>query len=206
MGELGIGMIKRTIADKAKAAENASQLGADPSKGFIVGGTSAGGNIATTISHLARDERLSPPLTGSHLMIPAICANPVMPEKYKKDAHSWEQNKDAAVLSRSACDLFYDCYVPNLSDRGSELFSPLLFQTGHAGLPPSYFQICGADPLRDEALIYERVLREEEGVKTKVNVYPGLPHGFWSIFPTIESSKKFVDESVKGVQWLLEQK
>jgi acetyl esterase/lipase len=73
-------------------------------------------------------------------------------------------------------------------------------------LPPSYLQVCGADPLRDEALIYERVLREEEGLATKVDVYPGLPHGFWSVFPTIESSKKFVEESVKGVQWLLEQK
>ena len=145
-------------------------------------------------------------MTGSHLMIPAICANAVLPEKYRTDEHSWEQNKDAAILSRKACDLFYDCYVPNLSDRGSELFSPLLFKTGHSGLPPSYFQICGADPLRDEALIYERVLREDEGIKTKVDVYPGLPHGFWSTFPKTPSSKKFVDESVKGVQWLLEQK
>jgi acetyl esterase/lipase len=189
-----------------QVAEHASQLGADPSKGFIVGGTSAGGNIATTISHLARDEKLSPPLTGAHLMIPTVCNIDVLPEKYRKDQHSWEQNKNAAILSRKACDLFYDCYVPNTSDRSSELFSPLTFNTGHAGLPPSYFQICGADPLRDEALIYERILREDEGLKTKVDLYPGLPHGFWSVFPMIESSKKFVNESVEGVQWLLEQK
>lgn len=138
------------------------------------------------------------------MMIPLICAIDALPEKFRQDQHSWEQNKNAAILSRKACDLFFDCYLP-VSERGSELFSPLLFKTGHAGLPPSYFQICGQDPLRDEALIYERVLREEEGLKTKVNVYPGLPHGFWSIFPTIESSKKFVEESVEGVKWLLEQ-
>lgn len=138
-------------------------------------------------------------------MIPAICAINELPEKYRQDQCSWEQNKDAAILSRKACDLFHDCYVPKQSDRGSELFSPLNFKTGHAGLPPSYFQICGADPLRDEALIYERLLREDEGIKTKVDVYPGLPHGFWSMFPTMPSSKLFVEESVKGVQWLLEQ-
>lgn len=188
----------------AQAAENASQLGADPSKGFVVGGTSAGGNLAATIAHLARDEKFSPSLTGCHLMIPAICAVNVLPQKYMKDQHSWEQNKDAAVLSRKACDMFYDCYIPP-SERDNELFSPLLFKTGHAGLPPTYLQICGQDPLRDEALIYERVLREEDGVKTKVDVYPGLPHGFWSIFPKLESSKRFVEESVKGVQWLQEQ-
>lgn len=138
-------------------------------------------------------------------MIPAICNIDALPEKYKKDQHSWEQNKNAAILSRKACDLFWDCYVPE-SERDNELFSPLVFKTGHANLPPHYFQICGADPLRDEALIYERVLREDEGFKTKVDVYPGLPHGFWSIFPSIESSKRFIEESVKGVQWLLEQK
>jgi len=189
----------------SQAAENASNLGADPSKGFLVGGTSAGGNIAATIAHLARDEKLSPPLTGCHLMIPAICNIDALPEKYMKDQHSWEQNKNAAILSRKACDLFWDCYVPE-SERDNELFSPLVFKTGHADLPPHYLQICGADPLRDEALIYEKVLREEEGLSTKVDVYPGLPHGFWSVFPTIESSKRFVEESVKGVQWLLEQK
>ena len=189
----------------SQAAENASNLGFDPSKGFLVGGTSAGGNIAATIAHLARDEKLSPPLTGCHLMIPAICNIDALPEKYMKDQHSWEQNKNAAILSRKACDLFWDCYVPE-SERDNELFSPLVFKTGHADLPPHYLQICGADPLRDEALIYEKVLREEEGLSTKVDVYPGLPHGFWSVFPTIESSKRFVEESVKGVQWLLEQK
>jgi acetyl esterase/lipase len=198
--------ICRTNANTVQAAENASQLGADPSKGFIIGGTSAGGNITVTITHLARDEKLSPPLTGAHLMIPSVCVSKEMPEKYKQEQYSWEQNKNAAVLSQKACDLFFDNYVPKDSDRSSEIFSPLTFRTGHAGLPPNYFQICGADPLRDEALIYERILREEEGIKTKVDVYPGLPHGFWSMFPTIPSSKKFVEESVKGVQWLLEQK
>lgn len=196
--------VRNAVANSVKAAQNAAQLGADLSKGFIVAGTSAGGNIAATISHLARDEKFSPPLTGCHLMIPTMCANYALPEKYRQYEHAWEQNKNAAILSRKACDLFYDCYLP-ATERHNELFSPLLFKTGHAGLPPCYLQVCGQDPLRDEALIYEKVLREEEGLKTKLDVYPGLPHGFWSVFPTIESSKKFVEESVKGVQWLLEQ-
>ena len=62
------------------------------------------------------------------------------------------------------------------------------------------------DPLRDEALIYERILREEEGIKTKLDVYPGQPHGFWSLAPRMQASKKFVIDSVKGVEWLLHQK
>jgi acetyl esterase/lipase len=61
------------------------------------------------------------------------------------------------------------------------------------------------DPLRDDALIYERILSEENGVKTKVDLYPGLPHGFWSRWPEAEFSKELHKDSVKGVEWLLEQ-
>jgi acetyl esterase/lipase len=59
------------------------------------------------------------------------------------------------------------------------------------------------DPLRDEALIYEQILREENGIKTKVDLYPGLPHGFWSWFPEANFSKKLQEDNVKGVSWLL---
>ena len=61
------------------------------------------------------------------------------------------------------------------------------------------------DPLRDEALIYEQILREDYGVKTKVDLYPGLPHGFWSFFPKANFSKKLQEDNVKGISWLLEQ-
>lgn len=187
------------------AAANASSLGADPSKGFIIGGTSAGGCMTAVNSHRWRDDGMQPPLTGTHLMIPAYVYADYVPEKYKADFQSWEQNKDAPILGRKACNLFIDNYIPNKADRADPRFSPLLFPTGHKGLPPAYFQICGLDPLRDEALIAERIMREEEGIKTKVDMYPGMPHGFWSIAPQLKVSQKFVEDSVKGVEWLLKQ-
>ena len=52
-------------------------------------------------------------------------------------------------------------------------FSPLLLKT-HKGLPPAFLQVCGLDPLRDDGLIYEKVLREA-GVPTKLEVYGCLP-------------------------------
>jgi hypothetical protein len=61
------------------------------------------------------------------------------------------------------------------------------------------------DPLRDDALIYEEILREECGVKTLVDLYPGLPHGFWSWWPEANFSKKLQEDCVKGMSWLLEQ-
>lgn len=90
------------------------------------------------------------------------------------------------------------------ADETSPLRSPVVFES-HKDLPATYFQICGMDPLRDEGLIYEQILRKENGVKTLVDIYPGLPHGFWSWFPEASFSKKLQEDNVKGMKWLLDQ-
>lgn len=183
------------------AAKNAASWGADPSVGFIVGGSSAGGNMAAVLAHKARDENLSPPLTGQWLAIPGICPPGELPEKYSKYDFSYAQNKDAPVLPVAAIEMFMNGYEPDPHD--SENYAILNHPKGHKGLPKAFFQIDGLDPLRDEALIYERVLREEAGVETRMDVYPGLPHGHWSFFPQLSSSTKFRVDQVHGFGWLL---
>lgn len=200
------------------AARSAQELGADPSQGFVVGGTSAGGNLAAVVAHLARDEGLSPPLTGQYLAIPALAGDGQIPSKYKDRFFSMEQNKSAPVLPRAAMDMFTRGYQP---DKGNTtLCKPVLHGTytnlyshpldtvmnhpkGHHDLPPTFLQIDGLDPLRDEALIYETMLREEYGVKTRFEVYPGLPHGHWGFFPFLKGSAKFRADQVHGFGWLL---
>jgi len=94
------------------------------------------------------------------------------------------------------------------ADMNSPLFIPFLYgqtEAGHQNIAPAYLQVCGLDPLRDEALIYERVLREEADVKTKLDLYPGLGHYFWTNFPHLQASRKFVQDTRDGVRWLLEE-
>lgn len=69
-------------------AQHASELGADPSREFVVGGGSAGGNITAVLTHVARDEQLSPPLTGQYLCVPAVmCFLPpeYVPARYRSE-------------------------------------------------------------------------------------------------------------------------
>lgn len=140
-----------------------------------------------------------------------------MPEKYKQYYLSREQNKDALILTQKSMDMFdgerarptlhqtLTCHAENYkSEPHSVLRSPLLFES-HKGLPPTYFQVCGADPLRDEGLIYESLLREECDVPTRLDVFPGLPHAFWTWFPKAKFSEDFQDKTIGGLKWLLEQ-
>lgn len=45
----------------------------------------------------------------------------------------------------------------------------VLLAESHANLPPAYVQVSGLDPLRDEGILYEKILRNA-GVRTQVHV------------------------------------
>lgn len=150
-------------ANAKQIAANASSLQADPSRGFIVHGESAGANFAVVLAHLARDEKLSPPLTGVSASIPAVLSPNVVPDRFKPDYLSYEQNRDAPGLDATSMEylvgkleslgvmLLHDLGCANLAsgagnynpDHSSPLFNPFNWPTGHQGLPPVFFQVCG---------------------------------------------------------------
>jgi acetyl esterase/lipase len=184
------------------AASNANSWGANPAVGFVVGGTSAGGNLAAVLAHVARDEKLSPPLTGQYLAVPMVLPQSKVPEKYKPYALSYDQNKDAPILPVASIERLARVYQPDEND--GVWYATVNHPKGHEGLPPALLQIDGLDPLRDEGIIYERVLREELGIKTKLYLYPGLPHGHWAFLPSLKSSENFRREQIEGMSWLLQ--
>ncbi|KAL0568279.1 hypothetical protein V5O48_013708 [Marasmius crinis-equi] len=168
-------------------------------KGFIVGGASAGGNLAAVIVHRARDDPFfkDTPITGQLLQIPCLIHPKAQPDKYKSALLSMEQNKDAPSLSKAAMELIADLYNAPLTDPE---MSPILLSS-HKGLPPAYIQVCGLDPLRDEGILYKKLL-EEAGVPAKLEVYPGVPHLFDVFYPSLKQAKKYIEDYRDGIRWL----
>jgi acetyl esterase/lipase len=69
---------------------------ADPTKGLIIGGSSAGGNISAVLAHKARKEGVK--VTGQWLSCPYIIPASVLPAKYRDGFVSMAENNDDPVI------------------------------------------------------------------------------------------------------------
>ena len=181
------------------AAANAGSVGADPSAGFVVGGASAGANLAGVVAQLAKEEGLKPALTGQWLCIPVILEESIVPEKYQPLYFSRVQNAKGPLLDKVAMDRIRAAYG---HDACSPLWSPVNSAAGLEGSPKTFFQVCGQDHLRDDGLVYERLLKDA-GVETRLDVYPGVPHAMWVFYPMLKISQKLVHDMAEGMGWLL---
>ncbi|KAH8647853.1 alpha/beta hydrolase fold-3 domain-containing protein [Xylariales sp. PMI_506] len=185
----------------AVSPQGAEALGgsANPSLGFIFGGTSAGANIVGALAQKWVSEAQEPKLTGVWLNMPWFLERENLPEEYSELWFSREQNAESLVISTNDLAWIREAYQPDVR---SPEWSPFFAEGAHTGLPPVYIQVCGQDPLRDDGLIYEKVLRKH-GVSTRLDVYPGVPHGHTLIFPSLSKAKQSKLDAVKGVGWLL---
>ena len=182
-------------------ADNATTtLGADPSKGFLMSGVSAGGNIASAVVTHAIANPLKHPFTGQWLAVPVLHDAERTPEKYRKYHLSREHNTDVPILSARDIDAIHTHIAPDLS---SPWRFPILDKDAPLSKQPkAYIQADGLDPLRDDALIWDEILKEN-GVQTKTDFYPGCPHAHWGFYAGIDVSNKAVVDTIVGVAWLL---
>ena len=147
-------------------AENAHNLGGDPTQ-LIVAGDSAGGNLATVVATLARDNN-GPQIAYQLLIYPTTDARLNHPSisKYGK----------GYMLSKVKMDWFVDHYKRTDEDKLNPLMSPLL-EEDLSNLPPAYVLTAEFDPLKDEGVAYAKRL-EEAGVVVVYKDYRGAIHGF----------------------------
>ncbi|KAI1793713.1 Alpha/Beta hydrolase protein [Ganoderma leucocontextum] len=180
--------------------ENTHSLKVDLSKGFLVGGHSAGGNFSAVLSQQARDDPFfaGRQITGQLLREPVTVHPDGYPDSMRDELRSIEENGGNPPLPAVVLRRLLHMYGAPPSD---PRMSPLLYPS-HEGLPPAYIQVMGLDPLRDDGVVYEKALRAA-GVKTRIDLYPGVSHGFHYNFPDITLAETVRNDVVKGLKWLL---
>jgi acetyl esterase len=163
-------------------AANAKQLGIDASR-LVVGGDSAGGNLAAVVAIAARDGG-GPAITAQMLIYPVTDVSMTHP--------SHREPETSLLLSHSLIHWFRDQYLTGTADIEDWRASPLEAVT-LAGLPPAYVLIAGADPLRDEGDEYAAKLKQA-GVPVTYRAFPGQFHGFFTMGKLLEQANVAVRE------------
>jgi len=152
-------------------ADHAARLGADPAR-IVVGGDSAGGNLAAVTALRLRDEG-GPTLCGQLLMYPVTTAPDAgMP--------SYAENAEGYGLTRATMAWFWGHYIADPARDATHPHAAPLNAADLSRLPPALVTSAEYDPLRDEAERYAGRLREA-GVTVACTRWLGLNHGhhFW---------------------------
>ena len=169
-------------------AENAESLGIDPLK-LVVGGDSAGGNLAASVALRARDQAF-PQLAGQVLIYPVTDLTQSQP--------SYESFAEGYLLTRDSMTWFIQQYLPQAMDLKTPEAS-VLFAESLVGLPPTLLLVAGFDPLRDEGLAYAKRL-QEAGVTVIEKNWEGMVHGFINqrdLLPQAREASKWIAQELR---------
>jgi len=161
-------------------AANAKGLGIDASR-LVVGGDSAGGNLAAVVSLHAREN--GPKLAGQLLVYPAT--------DFSRKHPSHSEPETSILLTHTVVTWFMNNYLGG-ADINDWRASPARART-LADLPPAYVLTAGADPLRDEGDEYAARLKEA-GVAVTYRHFPGQFHGFFTMGKLLNQANIAVGE------------
>lgn len=159
-------------------ARNATQLGLDPSRIAVAGG-SAGGALAAAVCQRARDE-------GGPVIVFQLLAYPVTDDRMRTE--SMRIFTDTPIFNRSAAEVMWERYL-GPQRTAPPPYAAAMRAASLAGLPPAYVLTAGMDPLRDEGLAYAMRLIND-GVETELHHFPGAFHGFDAVIPTALVSQR----------------
>ena len=158
------------------AGDGAAQLGTDPAR-VVVGGDSAGGNLAAVA---ARHERTA--LRAQLLAYPALDATMA--------GDSYREFADGLMLRARDMEDCWRTYLAD-ADRADPDVSPLAADD-LAGVPAAYIAVAGHDVLRDDGLRYAQALRAA-GVDVTVDRYDDMVHSFLRWGGVVERSRELIE-------------
>lgn len=165
--------------------ENASAINADPER-IAVGGESAGGNLATVVSMMARDKKAKLPV-HQLLVYPVINDDMNTP--------SYQAHANAKPLNKPIMAWFFKHYG---GDPKSPYALPMKATT-LKGLPSATVIAAEIDPLLSEGKQYADRLKKE-GVSVTYKEYKGVTHEFFgmgAVVPAAKEAEQFAAQQLK---------
>ena len=168
-------------------AREGAAWGLDPGR-IVIGGDSAGGNLAMAVALLLRETEPDLRLRGLLLNYGVFDADLETP--------SYREFAEGYFLTREKMRFYLDCYLPRAADRLNPLGSPL--RADLRGLPPCLLHIAELDVLSSENLAMGDRLRAA-GVAVEQTVFPGTAHGFLRSLNHVGAARRAASE---GGDWL----
>lgn len=145
---------------------NAASIGVENPDALLIGGESAGGNLAAAVLLRRRDEGQKP-FRAAVLTFGVFTALLDLPSMEQM----WDRN---LVLSGPIMQWFVDQYAPRRNLRHPYI-SPLYADL--KGMPPALFVVGTLDHLYSDTVEMAAAWRKA-GSEAEVLEYPGAPHGF----------------------------
>ena len=170
-------------------AAHAEELGFDPAR-LLIGGGSAGGGLAAAVALTARDKG-GPALIGQMLMCPML--------DDRNDTVSSRQMDGLGVWDHTANNTGWTALLG--AARGGPDVSPYAAParaTDLSGLPPAFIDVGSAETFRDEDVAYATRIWQA-GRVAELHVWPGGFHGFDMMVPQAQVSQ---DAKAARVRWL----
>jgi acetyl esterase len=136
---------------------------------LIVGGDSAGGNLAACMAHRCKKEGIR--LSAQVLIYPWVDG--------KLNNPSIDRNGEGYLLTKETMFWFQKQYTPRKEDQCLSAVSPC-YEADFTGLAPAFILTAQFDPLVDDGSKYYQQLLHA-GNNVHYHEYAGLVHGFISI-------------------------
>ncbi len=169
-------------------SEHADEVGVDTEQ-LVVLGDSAGGNLAAVTALRARDYDL--PLALQVAIYP--CFDP------SRSTESYARNGKGMLLTDKTMRWFWSNYLPDETSASRPHVDPR--RADLTGVAPALIITAEYDPLRDEGEDYAHLLTEA-GVHVTYGDYPGMIHGFASMFALTPKSFDAIDAVAEAVNAL----
>ncbi len=171
-------------------SKNATELGFDPDRLAIVGG-SAGGGLAIATALMARDQEF-----------PKLCfqmANYPMIDD-RNETPSSKEITDVGIWDREANLEAWDWY---LGGKPADEYAAPARVKNLSDLPPTFIDVGEIDLFRDEDIEFATRLLQA-GVTTELHVYPGAYHASEAFAPDAELSKQIWAKRIEALETSLE--